>query len=150
MVRAVALLAVALSTAAGGTAAAVPKPCGDRLQYGFIRSLAHTHGRWEMRFDPAFMWTGATANAAAGQTVPNDNYVVNESTRTYLFYVSPKARLFVLTPKHYLDGSPVSVETLARIVRGPSPLELYEPLATGFWMRYHVDTVCELRQQYQP
>lgn len=91
-----------------------------------------------------------TATTAAGQVVPNDNYVVNESKRTYLFYVSPTAHITVLTRKHYLDGVPVTVATLAQLVAGKKPLKLFEPLETGFWMRYRVDTACDLRQQFHP
>lgn len=107
-------------------------------------------GRWQLRFDPAFMWSGVTANTAAGQTVPNDNYVVNESTRTYLFYVSPAAQVRVLTRNDYFNGTSVPVATLAQLVAGKKPLKLFEGLDTGFWMQYHVDTACSLQQQYHP
>lgn len=151
MARALAI-AVLLTTAfAGAGRAATPaKVCGDQLQFGYLSSLLHTKGHWQLRFDPALFTSGVTANAAAGQQVPNDNYVVNESKRTYLFYVSPTAHVTVLTPKHNVDGAPVSVATLAQLVAGKHPVKLFEPFGTGFWMRYHIDTACDVRQQYHP
>jgi len=35
-------------------------------------------------------------------------------------------------------------------VDGGKPVELYEPLDTGVWIRVNVDTVCSIEQQYQP
>jgi hypothetical protein len=154
VIRALVVLAVALAVAP----VAAAKPCGDQLQFGYIRSLVKTGGHYELRFDPALFTTGLTASTAAvedgvigkGDPMPNDNYVVNESKRTYLFRLSPTAHVTVLTPKRYLDGAPVSIGTLARLVAGKTPIALYEGLETGFWMRYHADTVCDLRQQYHP
>lgn len=158
MIRALAILALAAAASAGGTSAAAPRPCGDQLQFGFARSLVKTHGHYELRFDPAQFTSGVTANTAAAEdgvigkseAMPNDNYVVNETKRTYLYYLSPTAHITVLTPKHNTDGQTVSVATLVQLVAGKKPIALFEPISTGFWMRYHVDTVCDLRQQYHP
>lgn len=151
MARALAVGVLVAAALTGAGASATPaKDCGDQLQFGYLRSLVHAKGHWQLRFDPALFTSGVTANAAAGQQVPNDNYVVNESKRTYLFYVSPTAHITVLTRKHYVDGVPIPVATLAQLVAGKQPLKLFEPLETGFWMRYHVDTACDLRQQYHP
>jgi hypothetical protein len=56
----------------------------------------------------------------------------------------------VLTPKSYVNGTPVTVAQLAQLVAGKTPVKLFEPLDTGVWMRVHVDTACDLRQQYHP
>jgi hypothetical protein len=56
----------------------------------------------------------------------------------------------VLTPSANVDGTPITVAQLARIVAGKPPLKLFEPIDTGFWMWVHVDTACDLRQQYHP
>jgi hypothetical protein len=47
-------------------------------------------------------------------------------------------------------STPVTVSELAQLVDGQKPVELFEPLDTGFWIRFHVDTVCTLDQQYKP
>ena len=47
-------------------------------------------------------------------------------------------------------ATPITVAELAQLVDGQSPVELFEPLHTGVWIRVNVDTVCALDQQYQP
>jgi hypothetical protein len=133
-------------------------PCGEQRLFGHIRSLVRKGDRYEMRFDPAVFTTGVTANTAAaedgsipaGQSVPNDNYVVDESHRTYLYLVPPSTPVHVLTPKSYLNGTPITVAQLAQLVAGKTPVKLFEPLDTGVWMRVHVDAACSIEQQYVP
>ncbi len=75
-----------------------------RVEFGHIRSLTPTAGRYEMRFDPALILAGETANEAAaedgavepGEPVPNDNYVVDESPRTYTYRVADDVKVTVL------------------------------------------------------
>jgi len=137
-------------------AAAGVAPCGEQRLFGHLRSLARRGGRYELRFDPALFTSGATANAAAaadgavppGQPVPNDNYVVDETHRTYLYLVSPSARITVLSPA--IRPRRISVAQLAALVRGERPVKLFESLESGFWIRVHVDTVCAADQQYHP
>jgi hypothetical protein len=134
------------------------KPCGEQRLFGHLRSLVRRGNHYELRFDPALFTSGVTANEAAakdgviapGEAMPNDNYVVDESHRTYLYLVPTTLRATVLTPKAYLTGAPVGIATLAQLVAGKHPVKLYEGLDTGFWMRVHVDTVCSLAQQYHP
>ena len=51
-----------------------------------------------------------------------------------------------------VDGTPITVAQLARIVKGGEPLgnPLFEPLETGVWSLYEVDTVRSIDQQYVP
>jgi hypothetical protein len=66
-------------------------PPGERVEFGHIRSLVRDGGHYVMRFDPALLLSGETANTAAaedgavepGEPVPNDNYVVDETNRAY-------------------------------------------------------------------
>jgi hypothetical protein len=133
-------------------------PCGEQRLFGHIRSLVRKNGRYEMRFDPAVFTTGVTANTAAvedgsipaGQSVPNDNYVVDESHRTFLYLVPPSTPVRVLTPASYVSGTPITVAQLALLVAGKTPVKLFEPLDTGVWMRVHVDAACSIEQQYVP
>lgn len=125
------------------------------VEYGYIKSLERKGGRFQMRFDPALLLTGATANQAAledtgSSEVPNDNYAVNESTRAYTYLVSPNAHVTVL--KEGVNGSPISVAQLAQIANGHNPFAkpLFEPISTGFWVRIRIDTIESLEQQYHP
>jgi hypothetical protein len=136
------------------------QPCGDRI-FGHIRSLVRKGGHYELRFDPAWFTSGVTANTAAaedgkvapGEPVPNDNYVVDESHRTLKYLVRPGAHVTVLVnnPTGILS-TPISLAELGQIVRtGKSnQRKLFEPLESGVWIRYRIDTVCALDQQYRP
>ena len=135
-------------------------PCGDRT-FGHVTSLTRSTGRWVMRFDPEWFTSGLTANVAAaedgvvppGEPVPNDNYRIDEGHRLLTYLVAPNARVTVIT-RHgdpvQLGATPITVAQLAALVRGEKPIELFEPLDTGMWIRVHVDTVCAIDQQYQP
>jgi hypothetical protein len=139
---------------------AAAEQCGDRI-YGHVSSLTRSGDRYELRFDPAWFTTGETANTAAaedglvapGEPVPNDNYRVEEGHRLLTYLVPTDARVTVLTRTS--DGSDfgpthISVAELAELVEGGAPVELFEPLDTGVWLRVHVDTVCTIDHQYLP
>ena len=134
--------------------------CGDRI-FGHIASLSKKGGDYELRFDPAWFTSGVTANAAAaedgvvapGEPVPNDNYRVEEGHRLLTYLVPPSTPVTVLTREGDPAGfgaTAISVAQLAELVEGEKPVELFEPLDSGVWARYQVDTVCALDQQYQP
>jgi hypothetical protein len=129
------------------------------VEYGYIKSLTANPGgfRFDLRFDPAWLLTGKTANQAAfedtgSSDVPNDNYVVNESTRAYSFIVPADAHVRVLTSGSNLDGTPITVAQLGLLVNGrnPFPKPLFESISTGFWITIRNDTVESLQQQYHP
>ena len=133
--------------------------CGEQRLFGYVRSLARSGTHYLLRFDPAVFLSGETANRAAaqdgavpkGQPVPNDNYVVNESRRTYVYEVTRSARIHVLLRGGSITrGTAVSVATLARLVHGGHPVALFEGLETGFWLGVHGDRACSLDQQYHP
>lgn len=145
-------------TQGSGNDSAAAEPCGDRI-FGRVSSLTLEGDAYEMRFDPAWMTSGVTANTAAaedgvvapGEPVPNDYYEIDEAHRL-LSYLAPRdTPVTVLTN----DGTgfvstPITVAELAELVAGGTPIELFEPLDTGFWIRVHVDTVCALDHQYKP
>jgi hypothetical protein len=140
------------------TAAAVP--CGDRM-YGHIASLKAEGDGYRMRFDPAWFTSGVTANVAAaedgvvepGEPVPNDNYRVDEGHRLLTYLVPANTPVTVLTrqgdPANF-GATSVTVDELSQLVAGQKPVELFEPLDTGVWIRINVDTVCSIDQQYVP
>ena len=140
--------------------AAVAASCGDRM-YGHIASLKPDGDEYRMRFDPAWFTSGVTANVAAaedgkvepGEPVPNDNYVVDEGHRLLTYIVPSDTPVTVLTrqgdPANF-GATSISVEELSQLVAGEKPIELFEPLDTGVWIRIHVDTVCSIDQQYVP
>ena len=154
------VLAVLYATREPATRIVLVRPCGDRI-FGHVRSLTRSTGRWVMRFDPEWFTSGVTANVAAaedgvvapGEPVPNDNYRIDEGHRLLTYLVAPNARVTVLT-RHgdpaQLGATPVTVAQLAALVRGEKPVDLFEPLDTGVWLRVHVDTVCRIDQQYMP
>jgi hypothetical protein len=140
------------------TRTVVERPCGDRI-FGHISSLQRRDGKLELRFDPAWFTSGVTANTAAaedgavdpGQPVPNDNYVVEEGHRLLTYYVGAHAHIGVLAKsKPGVQTTPITVSELERIVNGRKHRPLFEPLASGVWIRVHIDTVCSLDQQYRP
>jgi hypothetical protein len=142
------------------SAAPTPKP-GPQVLYGHVKSIARAHGRWEMRFDPAWFLGGVAAERAAvaagaispGEPVPNDSYVVDETHRLLTFVVAANARARVITSPN-VHPTVVSVAELAAIVAGRNPQHrrLMEPKA-GFWIVVSPKgpgPVVVLDQQYQP
>ncbi len=127
------------------------------VEYGYIKSLKSKGSGFTLRFDPAWLLTGKTANQAAledtgSSDVPNDNYIVNESTRAYTYIVPANAQVRVLTTGANLNGSPITVAQLAQLASGKNPLPkpLFERISTGFWISIRNDRVESLEQQYHP
>jgi hypothetical protein len=139
---------------------AAAAPCGDRM-YGHISTLELEGDRYRMRFDPAWFTSGETASVAAaedgvvaqGEPVPNDNYRLEEGHRLLTYLAPTTTPVTVLTregdPANF-GATPITVAQLADIVAGGKPLDLFEPLDTGVWIRVNVDTVCAIDQQYVP
>jgi hypothetical protein len=137
-------------------------PAGQQVLWGHIRSVARHGGRWELRFDPAWLLTGVAAERAAvedgalqpGEPVPNDSYVVDESHRLLTFVVSPSARVTLVG--RGLNAIVVPVSELAQIVRGRNPKR--RPLFDrgrnlGYWIRVgstYPNAVVSIDQQYHP
>ena len=147
------------TTTATKTVTVTPAARSNEIaQFGYVKSLERKGSGYEMRFDPALMLSGETANVAAaedgaipiGQPVPNDNYVVDEGHRLLTYEVPANAHVTALTKG--VAGSPITVAELAQLVRGenPFPKPLFEPISTGFWIRVDIDTVRSLDQQYHP
>jgi hypothetical protein len=142
-------------TVAGTAKSGVGAP-RELVEFGYIKSLKRKRGNFELRFDPAWFLTGETANVAAaedgkvapGEPVPNDNYRLDEGHRLLTYRVPAHARVTVL--KTSPQSAPITVSQLADIVSGKSSLKLWEPIATGFWIRIKIDTVESLDQQYVP
>jgi hypothetical protein len=133
-------------------------PPGEQFQFGHIKSLKPKGSGYVMRFDPEWFLSGLTANTAAaedgavppGEPVPNDNYRVDEGHRLLTYLVPSNAQVKVLTSGSKLEGTPITVAQLARIVAGEKPVSLFEPISTGFWIEINIDTVRSITQQYQP
>ncbi|MDX6414273.1 MAG: hypothetical protein QOH23_1683 [Gaiellaceae bacterium] len=172
-IRALAVLAAAVAVAGCGSTKIVTKtvtvsttakselgPPRELTQFGYIKTLRRKGSGYVLRFDPALLLTGVTANIAAaedgavppGQPVPNDNYRLNEGHRLLTYLVPATADVTVLTTNGQgaLGETPITVAELFRIVNGGKHRRLFEPLVTGVWLRVHSDTVRSLDQQYQP
>lgn len=137
-------------------------PPAEQVEYGFIKSLKPKGNAFVLKFDPALLVSGITANVAQAEDqgttcepsacppVANDNYVLNEGHRLLTYLVPAKARVTALTTG--VAGTPITVAQLAGIVNGKNPLghPLWEGLNTGVWIRVRIDIVRSIDQQYHP
>jgi hypothetical protein len=137
-------------------------PPGEQVEFGYIRSLQASGNAFVLKFDPALLVSGVTANVAQAEDqgttcaptacppVANDNYVINDGQRLVTYLVPTNARVTALTTG--VAGTRITVAQLAAIVNGKNPLghPLWEGLNTGFWIRVKIDTVIALDQQYHP
>ena len=165
MTRALLVIAIAgvvlvpAGSSAGKAELQLAGPPAVVTQYGYVRSLARAGNAYRIRLDPALWLTGETANRAAredgvigaGETVPNDYYIRNESRRQLGYVVARGARVTVVAVR---GGGPrstrISMEQLATVVRGGSiGISLYGR-ELGYWARIQGDRVLRLDQQYQP
>lgn len=115
---------------------------GEQTLYGHVRSLVRKGRRFELRFDPAWLLTGATATRASledtgSSDVPNDSYTRDESHRLLTFLVPPTARVTVLA-----HGTCSTRTTVAKLARSRSQ--------AAFWIRVRGDTVRSIDQPYHP
>jgi hypothetical protein len=158
-----AILAVASVAAAPSTRASTrlppAVPAGQMVFYGHIKSLTPSGGRYVLRFDPAWLLEGTTAEQAAvadgvlpaGAPVPNDNYTRDESHKLLTFVVPRTARVTVLTrgPR----STPVAVAEFAELLEGRNPRHrpLFGPPAGwAYWALVNIDRVRSLDAQYHP
>jgi hypothetical protein len=144
------------------TAKTVGGPPAEQVEYGFIKSLKASGKAFVLKFDPALLLSGVTANVAQAEDqgttcapsacppVANDNYVLNEDHRLLTYLVPAQALVTALTTG--IKGTPITVAQLAGIVSGKNPLghPLWEGLDTGVWIRVRIDTVRSIDQQYHP
>ena len=93
------------TTTATKTVTVTPAAKSNEIaQFGYVKSLERKGSGYEMRFHPALMLSGETANVAAaedgaipiGQPVPNDNYVVDEGHRLLTYEVPANAHVTAL------------------------------------------------------
>ena len=155
-----------VTVAALPTAAAPP---ADQTIYGRPSSIQLAGGRTLLHFDPAFMTSGITANAAyaaaEGRTcrplacppVPNDYFTVDQAHEDLVFVLPAKAFGTVLAQRGGLNGAVppatrIDGAQLATIVsEGKAPgITLFEPLDSGLWLHLHGDTIRSFAQQYRP
>jgi hypothetical protein len=149
------------STAHAATLLTLPPatPAGQTTQWGHIKSLVRKGGRFELRFDPAWVLHGTAAEQVAledtgSKDVPNDSITVDESHRLYTYVVAANARVTVLSKG--LRPISIPVSELAQIVKGQNPK--HRPLfdtanGLGYWIRIgtkYPNPVLSIDQQYQP
>ena len=103
-------------------------PPAVQTQFGYIKSMKRKGAGYALRFDPALLLSGITANTAAaedgavapGEPVPNDNYRLNEGHRLLTYLLPANARVSVITQhgQGSLGETKIPVDELARIVNG--------------------------------
>jgi hypothetical protein len=154
-----ALAAAAPSQSAGPRLLPPAAPAGQQVFYGHIESLTPSGRRYVLRFDPAWLLEGVTAQRAAvddgvlapGEPVPNDNYTRDERHRPLTFLVPRTARVTVLTKG--ITQTKVTVAELAQLLKGRNPRHraLFGPVGGwGYWALVRIDTVRSLDAQYHP
>jgi hypothetical protein len=127
--------------------------------YGHVKSLTPSGGRYVLRFDPAWLLEGTTAEKAAvgdgvlapGAPVPNDNYTRDESHKLLTLVVPRTARVTVLT--RGIHSQPVTVAEFAQLLKGRNPnhRSLFDPPGGwGYWALVNIDRVRSLDAQYHP
>jgi hypothetical protein len=153
----VALAGLTLTAAALG-ARSLYSPPRQITEYGYVTSITPVGRNYELRFDPALWLQGETANRAAredgviqpGETVSNDYYIRNPEHKLLTYKLPTGVHVTVLDS---LKTTEVSVSGLARLLKTSKPCGRFAvrpPCRLGFWLRYSVDTVRSLDQQYQP
>lgn len=160
-----AFAAAALATVSAQAAQLPPAaPAGQLVFYGHIKSLTPSGKRYVLRFDPAWLLEGTTAQQAAvadgvlspGEPMPNDNYTRDESHKLLTFVVPRTARVTVLTTggTKGIANTPVTVAEFVKILEGKNPrhraLFAGSQKAWGYWARVRIDTVRALDAQYHP
>jgi hypothetical protein len=166
--RTLAILAAAGALTAAPVASALEQlppaaPAGQLVYYGHVHSLTASGKRYILRFDPAWLLEGVTAERAAvedgalapGEPVPNDNYTRDESHRLLTFLVPRTAKVTVLTNAGTkgIAPTPVSVAEFAALLAGRNPRHraLFGPVhGWGYWALVRIDTVRSLDAQYHP
>jgi hypothetical protein len=130
----------------------------QQVLWGHIKSLEPKGSEFELRFDPALMLNGATADRAAaedGREVTNDYYIVDETHRLLSYVVESKAPVTILTQGRCMTAQ-ISAAELAQILKGENPngRKLFgDTKSFGFWIRVdyrYPNPVISLDQQYQP
>jgi hypothetical protein len=159
------LLAVLAAVAACGSASAAQlppaAPAGQLVFYGHVKSLTPSGNRYLLRFDPAWLLEGTTAQRAAaadgaiapGEPVPNDNYTRDESHELLTFLLPRTARVTVLTSGGGIANTRVGVSEFAQLLKGKNPRHralFGTPRAWGYWALVRIDTVRSLDAQYHP
>ncbi len=163
LVVAAAATFAAMPASAGSVPLPPAAPAGQLVFYGQIASLKRSGKRFVLRFDPAWLLEGVTAQRAAvedkalppGEPVPNDNYTRDESHKLLTFLVPRAARVTVVTNAGTkgITSTRVAVAELAQLLKGKNPKhrKLLGPVAGfGFWARVAIDEVRSLDAQYHP
>jgi hypothetical protein len=139
----------------------VTVPSQDVVYAGHVVSMQQTAGGYFVRFDPEIDLVGIAGNVAMAQdqhlacaprrcaAVPNDVYTIDETHRAYTFFMPAATKGTVLTPRHNVDGAPVTASQFAAIVAGRGE-KLFEPLESGVQITVHVDTITHFAQLYRP
>jgi hypothetical protein len=163
-VKRVAVLVAAVALAgglAGWAVASMPlfSPPTTITVFGYVSSITPKGSGYLVKFDPALWLEGVTASYAAaddghgnpGQPVPNDYYIRNPDHKLLTFKLPASAHVTVLVN---LQTTKSSVKQLASLLKGKNgcgtKYQLRSPCRLGFWLRYRIDTVQALNQQFQP
>jgi hypothetical protein len=127
-------------------------------QFGYVASVTQKGREYVLRFDPALWLEGQTANVAAaedgavkpGESVPNDYWIRNPDHKLLTYKLPANTHVTILLNLQTTKVTVAKLAGLLKTAKGCSPYALRPPCRLGFWLRYSVDTVKALDQQYQP
>jgi hypothetical protein len=139
----------------------ISAPPRERPLYGHVVMIerADDDDGFEIAFDPAFWLEGQTAARAAaddgrieaGEPVPNDYYVRDESDLVLAFFAPNDVPVTVLTlAEGRVESTRITVGELADIVAGEETTRRLYGRELGYWIRLQADTIVSIDQQYQP
>ena len=162
LMLALATLAAVAAPAAGAKLLPPAAPAGQLVFYGHVISLTPSGAQYTLRFDPAWLLEGSTAEKAAvadgvlapGESVPDDNYTRDESHKTLTFVLPKTAKITVVTNgPHGIANTPVTVAEFVQLLKGKNPnhRQLSAPAkAFGYWAVVKIDKVQSLDGQFHP
>jgi hypothetical protein len=93
---------------------------------------------------------GGGRRGHAGPAVPNDYYIRNPDHKLLTYKLPANAHVTVLKNLQTTKVKVARLASLLKTAKGCSPYLLKRPCLLGFWLRYSIDTVKALDQQYQP
>jgi hypothetical protein len=147
-------------TAAGNLGCGTPAPTvlPDGTYFGYVQSIDPASGA--LAFDLACFYTGEEANEQAAQRgdevpVPNDVYIVNDSTKIRNLTVDPSVELVVLDWNSCCEPKPgAALDDFASALGNDDFVEIggrsYAGSLSPYWVTIENGVVSRIEEQFLP
>jgi hypothetical protein len=142
----------------GCSGAPAPATLADGTYFGYVESVDVDSGT--MGFDLACFYTGEEANEQAAQRgdevpVPNDVYIVNDSTTIRDVPVDPSTELLLIDWNECCEvSSGAELEAFASAIGGPDFVEIggrrYAGSLSPYWLTIESGQVVLIEEQFLP